>query len=32
MCRLTCFEAVPDDYEQMLVARAKAYSPPQAEK
>src|SRR5262249_2251087 len=31
MCRLTCFEAVPDDYEQMLVAIAKAYPPPQTQ-
>jgi ABC-type phosphate/phosphonate transport system substrate-binding protein len=29
MCRITCFEAVPDDYEQMLVAIAKAYPPPE---
>jgi ABC-type phosphate/phosphonate transport system substrate-binding protein len=29
MCRLTCFEPVPDDYEQMLVAIAKAYPPPE---
>jgi len=28
MCRLTCFEQVPADYEQMLLDIAKAYPPP----
>jgi ABC-type phosphate/phosphonate transport system substrate-binding protein len=31
MCRITCFEAVPRDYEQMLVNIAKAYPPPAVE-
>jgi ABC-type phosphate/phosphonate transport system substrate-binding protein len=31
MCRITCFEPVPDDYEQMLLSIAKAYPPPPAE-
>jgi ABC-type phosphate/phosphonate transport system substrate-binding protein len=30
LCRITGFEAVPDDYEQMLVHIAKAYPPPDA--
>jgi ABC-type phosphate/phosphonate transport system substrate-binding protein len=30
MCRITCFEAIPDNYEQLLVNIAKAYPPPKA--
>jgi len=32
MCRITGFEPVPEDYEQMLTDIAKAYPPPGAEK
>jgi ABC-type phosphate/phosphonate transport system substrate-binding protein len=32
MCRITAFEAVPDDYEEMLSTIAKAYPPPAAPK
>ena len=28
MCRITCFEAIPDDYEQLLLNIAKVYPPP----
>ena len=28
MCRINCFEAIPDDYDQMLLNIAKAYPPP----
>ena len=28
MCRINCFEAVPTDYEEMLLSIAKAYPPP----
>jgi ABC-type phosphate/phosphonate transport system substrate-binding protein len=28
MCRINCFEAIPDDYEEMLLNIAKAYPPP----
>jgi ABC-type phosphate/phosphonate transport system substrate-binding protein len=28
MCRITCFEAVPTNYEEMLLSIAKAYPPP----
>jgi ABC-type phosphate/phosphonate transport system substrate-binding protein len=28
MCRITCFEAVPENYEEMLLSIAKAYPPP----
>ena len=28
MCRLTCFQAVPSNYEQLLLGIAKAYPPP----
>jgi ABC-type phosphate/phosphonate transport system substrate-binding protein len=31
MCRITCFEAIPHDYEQLLTDIAKAYPPPAVE-
>lgn len=31
MCRITCFEPVPEDYDQMLLNIAKAYPPPREE-
>jgi ABC-type phosphate/phosphonate transport system substrate-binding protein len=31
MCRINCFQAVPTDYEEMLLAIAKAYPPPPVE-
>jgi ABC-type phosphate/phosphonate transport system substrate-binding protein len=31
MCRITSFEGIPDDYDQMLVDIAKAYPPPSAD-